>query len=220
MKKGETTRERILDIAEAAVLEKGFGATSIEEIIAEAGITKSGFFYHFRDKNALAVELLKRYMAREEEIMNRIFSRARELNDDPLHAFLIGLKLMAEMMTNLPQGHPGCLVATFCYNERLFDKKVRDLYAEGVKTWRRRFRDMLDEIAARYPPRDAVDLDMLADMVNGTVEGGIVMAKSFREPRLLAEQILLYRSYIKLLFEPTPIHESARRPDSRTRPAG
>ena len=54
MGKGQATRERILDIAEASVLVKGFGATSIEEIIAEAGITKSGFFYHFKDKSELA----------------------------------------------------------------------------------------------------------------------------------------------------------------------
>jgi TetR/AcrR family transcriptional regulator, transcriptional repressor for nem operon len=53
-RKGSDTRERVLDVAEAAVLEKGFAATSIEEVIAAVGITKSGFFYHFRDKNELA----------------------------------------------------------------------------------------------------------------------------------------------------------------------
>jgi AcrR family transcriptional regulator len=41
MGKGARTRERILEIAEASVLSKGFGATSIEEVIAEAGITKT-----------------------------------------------------------------------------------------------------------------------------------------------------------------------------------
>ena len=54
MGKGSATRNRILDITEAAVLEKGFGATSIDEVIAEDGLTKSGFFYHFQDKNTLA----------------------------------------------------------------------------------------------------------------------------------------------------------------------
>jgi AcrR family transcriptional regulator len=48
------TRERILEVAETAVLEKGFAATSIEELIAAVGITKGGFFYHFRDKGELA----------------------------------------------------------------------------------------------------------------------------------------------------------------------
>lgn len=40
---------RILEVAEAAVLAKGFAATSIEELIAAVGITKSGFFYHFKE---------------------------------------------------------------------------------------------------------------------------------------------------------------------------
>ena len=48
------TKERLMDVAEASILEKGFGATSIEELIAEVGITKGGFFYHFADKGVLA----------------------------------------------------------------------------------------------------------------------------------------------------------------------
>ena len=42
--RGERTRAVLLDLAEAAMLEKGYAATSIEELIAAAGITKSGFF--------------------------------------------------------------------------------------------------------------------------------------------------------------------------------
>jgi AcrR family transcriptional regulator len=61
-RKGEDTRGRILDAAEASVLEKGFAATSIEELIAAVGITKSGFFYHFKDKGELAKALLTRYI--------------------------------------------------------------------------------------------------------------------------------------------------------------
>ena len=58
--KGERTRERIMDLAYQAIVEKGFAATSIEELVEAAGITKSGFFYHFRDKNDLARQLLAR----------------------------------------------------------------------------------------------------------------------------------------------------------------
>ena len=58
-----------------AVLAKGFGATSIEEVIAEAGLTKSGFFYHFKDKNALAREMLRRYVATNDRLFDDIFAR-------------------------------------------------------------------------------------------------------------------------------------------------
>ena len=202
MRKGRATREKLMDIAEAAILSKGFGATSIEEIIAEAEITKSGFFYHFKDKNELARALLLRYLESEEEILDSLFVRASELHDDPLHAFLIGLKLFSEMMADLPNGHPGCLVATYCYNERLFDRDVRDINRQAVLRWRKRFTDILEEIAERYPPREPVNMDALADMVSNTVEGGIVMSKAVGDPAVLSEQILLFRSYIKLLFLP------------------
>ena len=204
MGKGATTRERLLDIAEDSMLSMGFNATSIDGIIAEAEITKSGFFYHFKDKNELARALLQRYLDREDSILDEIFDRARDLHDDPLHAFLIGLKLLAEMMEDLPNGHPGCLVATYCYVERMFDDEVRRLNRQAVLSWRARFRKTFEEIAAKYPPRDAVDLDALADMISSTVEGGIVMSKALQQPSALPQQLMLLRSYIKLLFSPGP----------------
>lgn len=200
MRKGEQTRERILDIAEANILQKGFGATSIEEIITEADLTKSGFFYHFKDKNELARSMLLRYLERDEEILDDLFTRSRELSDDPLHAFLIGLKLFAELLSDLPGGHPGCLAATFCYHERLFDREVSDLNAQGMVAWRKRFHQQLQLIAEIYPPRDDVDLEAVADMITSVIEGGIILSRVMKDPGVLPNQVLLYRSYIKLLF--------------------
>ncbi|MCA8928383.1 MAG: TetR/AcrR family transcriptional regulator [Alphaproteobacteria bacterium] len=200
MRKGQATKNRVMDIAEAAILAKGYGATSIEEIIEEAGITKSGFFYHFPDKRALALALLDRYIDREDAFFDALFDRAEELHDDPLHAFLIALKLFSEMMADLPTGHPGCLIATYCYNERLFDRAFQRISQEAMLTWRARFRQMLDRIAETYEMADAVDLDHVADMVSSMVEGGIVASKTLHDPRILPQQILLLRSYIKLLF--------------------
>src|SRR6218665_3855422 len=105
MGKGNATRDRILEIAEAAVLAKGFGATSIEEIIAEAGITKSGFFYHFKDKSELARGLVERYSDQNDRLLDDVFGRSRALTDDPLEQLLIGLTLMADRMAALPEGH-------------------------------------------------------------------------------------------------------------------
>jgi len=184
-KRGADTRERLLDAAEMSILDKGFATTSIEELIAEVGITKSGFFYHFSDKGALAKALLERYLQREETLFDDLFSRARELDDDPLHAFLIGLKLMAELMADLPEGHPGCLVAAYCYQENMFNRDVRDLNREGVLRWRKRFRQYLDEIEERYPPRSNVNLDDLADMFSALADGGIILSKVVRDKELL-----------------------------------
>jgi AcrR family transcriptional regulator len=199
-KKGGDTRERILEAAETAVLDKGFAATSIEELIAAVGITKGGFFYHFKDKGELAEALLVRYVERENELFDELFARADALNQDPLHAFLAGLEMLAGLMGDLPNGHPGCLVASFCYQDRLFDREVRDLNAAAVLGWRKRFRERLDMIAARYSPRIDVDLDDVADMLSVIADGGIILSRVVKDKQALPRQILLYRDYVRGIF--------------------
>ena len=199
---GTDTRTRIMDIAQDAILAKGFDATSIEEIVAGAEITKGGFFYHFPDKNALALALIERHIVVEDALFDDLLARARELNEYPLHAALIGLKLLAELLNDIPNGHPGCIVATAAYQDRLFDSDVRAANRRAVLGWRKRFRALFDEIAEVYPPNDAVDFDALADFVSTVVEGGLVMSRSLGEPTITASQVLMLRSFVKLLFQP------------------
>jgi AcrR family transcriptional regulator len=198
----DSARERILDCAEGAILQKGFAATSIDELIAATGISKSGFFYHFKDKGDLAKALLVRYLERDREILDDLFRRADELSDDPLHGFLVALKFFADLLANIPEGHPGCLVASFCYQEQLFNREVRELNAEALLAWRRRFRERFEAIARRYEPRVEVDLDALADAASTIVDGGIVLSKALKDPSLLPKQVLLFRAFVKAVFAP------------------
>lgn len=198
--KRESAREKILDLAEAAVLQKGFGATSIEELIVGVGISKSGFFYHFPDKGELAKALLLRYIERDRVILDELFARADELNDDPLHGFLVALKLFADMMAAMTEVHPGCMVASVCYQEQLFDREVRELARDAALAWRVRFRERLDAIVARYPPKVPIDLGDLADMLTVMIDGGITISRVTRDPALLARQVVLYRAFVRAVF--------------------
>ncbi len=197
-----SARDRLLDEAESSVLRKGFGATSIEELIAATGLSKSGFFYHFKDKNELAKALLARYIENDRRLLDELFARADALNDDPLHGFLIFLKFLAETLEALPDVHPGCMVAAICYQEQLFSHDIREMNKEALLAWRRRFHIRLLEIAMRYPPRVEVDLQDLADMAAVLADGGITMSKALRDAAILPKQVMLYRSFIRTLFAP------------------
>ena len=198
--KGERTRERLMDLAYESIVEKGFAATSFEELVEAAGITKSGFFYHFRDKNDLARQLFERFLSEDEGIMETLEKRARELSDDPLQSFLIFLNVYAQMMDDMEALHPGCMVATVTYQERMFDAEVRQMNVDYLRRMRERFVRWLKEIVARYPPRIPVELDELADQLNVIVEGAIIQSKALRDESLMGKQTRLYRNHIKLLF--------------------
>ena len=198
--KGEKTRERILDFAYDSIVQKGFAATSIEELVEAAGITKSGFFYHFRDKNDMARQLFERFLAEDESIVDTLVSRARELSDDPLQSFLIFLNLYAQMMDDMETLHPGCMVASVTYQERLFDSEVRQMNVDYLTRTRARFADWLEQIARQHPPRIDADIDALADHLTIIVEGAIIYAKALRDPGMMGRQTRLFRNHVKLLF--------------------
>ena len=54
------TRQRILDAAESLFAEKGFEATSLRMITAEAGVNLAAVNYHFRTKDALIDAVIAR----------------------------------------------------------------------------------------------------------------------------------------------------------------
>ncbi len=199
-RKRSDTRERLLEVAEDAILAKGFASTSIEELIAAVGITKSGFFYHFRDKADLAKAILLRYLERDRKLLDDIFARADALNEDPLHGFLVALKLFAEMMAELEHAHPGCIAASFCYQDQLFNREIHELNAGGLIAWRERFQERLARIADVYPPRANVDLDALADTAATLTEGALILGRALRDPTILPRQILLYRDFVRCVF--------------------
>lgn len=195
-------REMLLEAAESAVLAKGFSATSIDELIAAVGVTKSAFFYHFKSKSDLAEAMLLRFLERDRALLDDLFERADDLNEDPLHGFLVALKLFAEMLGNLPDNHPGCLAAAFCYQDQLFSAEIRRLNAQGMLAWRTRFRERLDRIAAVYPPTRPIDLEALSDSLIALVEGGLIMGRVFGDSQILPKQILLLRDYLRSAFMP------------------
>ncbi len=198
--KGEATKEKLMNIAERHFLMSGFAATSIEVLINEAGITKSGFFYHFDGKNDLVCALMHRYREQDALLFSGLFERAEELTDDPLQQMLVFVKLLAEMMEDLEGLHPGCLVASVTYESDQVNEEVRGITADSVKDWRRLFKEQIEKINSQYTPKSESTSDDLADMLSTIMEGGIVVSRAVNDPDILVKQFLEYRTYLRLLY--------------------
>jgi TetR/AcrR family transcriptional repressor of nem operon len=193
-------RDRILEVAHDAVIAKGFDATSIDEIAAAVEISRAGFFYHFPDKNSLARALIERQIEDEGRMIDGFMTRAAELSDDPLQQLLITLRLMGEGYAEVPGGYQGCILASATYQDRLFDAEVKAANRRALLGFRERFQGLFERIAALHPPREPVDPAEMADLVNGIIEGAIILARGMGDPPLLTRQVLLARQLIKSLY--------------------
>ncbi|MEV3855173.1 TetR family transcriptional regulator [Streptomyces sp. NPDC050095] len=86
---GDERRAKILDVAVEHFAQWGFHASSLARIAKDVGITQGGLLHHFRGKEDLLVEVLKRS---DEQDVERFFSRDPET---PVEAFEAVLDLAA-----------------------------------------------------------------------------------------------------------------------------
>ena len=196
------TRETLLAAAEGLINDQGFAATSIDQIIDRAGVTKGTFFYHFKSKNDLARALVDRYARGDQELLHSSMERATRLADDPLQQLLIFVGLLIEVAEQLDETEqPGCLFATYCFEMSLFDDDTLRVIADGFAGWRDLVGERLRAAAELHPPRLPVDLDSVADMLIVLFEGAFVISRSTPGPGVFAAQLGAYRAFLQLLFD-------------------
>ena len=81
-----TTKEKILDVAEALFAEHGFNDTSMRTITSKAGVNLASVNYHFGDKKTLVRAVLNRYLeafmpAVQDALINLNLNESYEMAD-------------------------------------------------------------------------------------------------------------------------------------------
>lgn len=199
-KETESTRTKILNAAQAQILNTGFGGTTIDSIINHAGVSKGAFFHYFSSKEELGHTLVKRYAEADIEHLEKTFAKAEGLSDDPLQQLLIFVKLFEQEMETLSEPYPGCLYASYLQQSGLFNQEIMEIIRDSMLKWRLRVRQKLEEITEQHPPKKDVDLESLSDMLLVVFEGAFVLSQSLKESQTVARQLSHYHSYLKLLF--------------------
>src|SRR5262249_44109014 len=112
-------REKLLDAATAILGRNGYQATSIDDILEIAKVAPSNFYYHFKSKEELAIEVLEGYFERSRQemapvFMNRSLSASEKL--ERVHQTLVvkatnsgcrGGCPMGNLAQELSDSHPG-----------------------------------------------------------------------------------------------------------------
>lgn len=81
MRDKEATREKILKAAESIFAEKGFHETAMDEVVAEAKLSKGGVYFHFPSKEELFFALLDKLAERlQSDVARAIAQRHGALN--------------------------------------------------------------------------------------------------------------------------------------------
>lgn len=99
MRKGEESKNRIVETAEKLFAEKGFEETSVQDILDELKLSKGGFYHYFATKMELLTEVCRK---RSEEWYSRGAAYVRSLRTGPAERLNAALKLVNLMDRDNP----------------------------------------------------------------------------------------------------------------------
>lgn len=201
---GKETRERILAAGEQLVLAQGFTATSVGDILKATGLTKGAFFHHFRSKAEFGRALVERGWERDLKLLQQLAARADELAEDPLHAALLFMRLIEESFGKLAEPVPGCMLASYVYENEQFEDDVNSYVEDAFRRWIRLYEDKFAAVLTAYKPRVPVTAKDLAEQMACILEGAFVIARAYSEPDVILSQSRLARQHLQLLFADAP----------------
>lgn len=86
MRKGEMRKQELLDIAYRMFISRGFENTSVDDIIAKAGIAKGTYYYYFESKEQTLEEVIGMMIEKEAEAAASILD-----SDIPVPQKIVGI---------------------------------------------------------------------------------------------------------------------------------
>ena len=173
-RKGQATRERILECAADLIYRQGVHGTSNDALRRAAGVSGSQLNHYFPDKETLVRATLA---WRAESMMG--------LRQDPPRGPLdnmAALRAWADSYLDRPEVLAGgCSFGSLAAEVLKSDLDVRDAVAEGFARWRAQFRDGLTAMRDHGQLRPDADPDQLATSLMAAFQGGLLLTQAARD---------------------------------------
>lgn len=189
-----TTRDKLLDAAEACMLAKGYVASSVDEICSAAGVTKGSFFHYFPSKEELGKVLLQRFALRQYQR----FQAACLGVEDPLER--IYRIIDCAIATSLDPNMRGCLVGTLAQEVSETHPQLRDACSGTFVAFAAELTRDLAAARELHPPTVPFEPDALGPYILALFQGSMLLAKANQDRRQMAANLEHLKLHLRLLF--------------------
>ena len=164
------TRERILAAADRLMKARGIAATSVAEVMREAGLTVGGFYAHFPSKEALAEEALLYGLERS---VDRLLTALSPITDK--HAWLRALIARYLAQVEDPALEHACPMTLLLPDVARSDRDARNAFAARTGA-------LLDRIADKFPEIAGMSRREAALAVYTSCVGAVSVARAVVSP--------------------------------------
>ncbi|GAA0410330.1 TetR/AcrR family transcriptional regulator [Microbispora corallina] len=193
--RGAKTRARIVAAATDLMYVQGVGATTLDEVLAASGVSKSQLYHHFDGKDALVRAVIdhvgERVIEREREALGRVST-------------IRGLRRWRDALVQnnaVRHGAYGCALGSLASEVSDQDALARQALSQLFTEWQGLLAAVLRRLqdGGALPPEASID--QLATGLMAALQGGYMLAQTARDVTPMATSIDMALAYIESLSE-------------------
>ena len=176
--RGAVTRARIVEAAADLIYEHGVERTSLDDVMAASGVSKSQLYHYFVDKDALVLEVIARQTERVLDAQRPELEALESLS---------ALKAWRDAIVRLNKAtqSKGCPLGSLASELANDSEPARKRLADSFSMWSERIETGLAKMRERGELAASADPHDLALAALSAVEGGLLLAKTAQSSRPL-----------------------------------
>lgn len=194
----EATQTRIVRAAMDLFWEKGYQSTSVADLLQRAGVHSGSLYHFFPGKQDVLLAVLDAYSA---GIGEMLLAPVWKDVPDPIDRIFALLAKYRELIVETGCTY-GCPIGSLALELHEPDPPVRERLAANFTAWTDAIAGCLRDARRRLPR--GVDPRTLAVFVLTTMEGGVMLARTYRDPAPFDAAVAELRAcFDRLLLPPT-----------------
>ena len=196
--RGAKTRARIVTAAADLMYIQGVGGTTLDDVLAASGVSKSQLYHHFDGKDALVRAVIdltgERVLERERNALGHVST-------------IRGLRRWRDALVQnnaLRHGAYGCSLGTLASEVSDNDDLARHTLSQLFSEWQGLLADVLRRLQASGALSPDASIDQLSTGLMGAVQGGYILAQTARDVAPMATSIDMALAHIESLSASSP----------------
>jgi TetR/AcrR family transcriptional repressor of nem operon len=189
------TRTRLVTTAMELFWRKGYASTSISDVLQAAGANSGSLYHFFPGKQDLLVAVLEAY---RDGIGPLLLQPAWQDVDDPIERIFALLARYRELIVQTECSY-GCPIGSLALEIHEPDPPVRERLAANFDAWVAAIEECL--VAAGTRLNTDIDRRALAEFVLTTMEGGVMLTRTWRDVAHFDRVVHQLRDYFDRLLD-------------------
>lgn len=165
-------KEKIIQAAGDIIHKKGFNNTGIQEIVTLAGVPKGSFYFYFKNKDDLGLQLIDHFLASFISLADEIL----RTNKGPIAQLRLFFDRLLNDLENA-EFEGGCLIGNLAQESGGLSDTFRVKLNETFAVMREKFGEFIQNAVSSKELPETTDVDETAGFVLSGLEGAILQMK-------------------------------------------